>query len=505
MDNNDRVIDEYFASLKLDQDLDKITKEYGLEDDDMREETYLSELRNDNHYRYHNIDFNKFEGLTEEINVYVKSIKELYKLIDPKILLDENLTNAEQHKTVLNMIYDYIKIIDKKVENTLKLLTPNNNKKQSKFSIELFSNLKIPTKVKNELIDLYSELVVLSSYFITDNYENLKVQVKRKRNITRIYSLLGVKEPREINIDKSEEIDVINNKIEFYRKRYLSKMDYLADIMPKGKEFSSKYEKLRHSINFLFSYDDRSILAVRRVYDKIQNSKKLDDEIKNLEALFIDESERIKKEKKFVFDKVGLKNIKRTLDYISVYYMDILDDESKKVVTYIINNINAGKYIPKTMNKALKIIVSDIWSSVITHANEYNVLNDYYFICSNNPFLDEKYETILITRNEVKKVNNYEDYQIGFICKYDDNVLYITENEDIMSVKYDDMSNLKTPKQIEDEFINFKVCNRIALNGFKTVLEAVYMIDDGDEVKLKKALDLSSSYDLPLIRIKKDN
>ena len=51
MDNNDKVIDEYFASLNLDKEIDKITKEYGLEDDDMREETYLSELRNDNHYR----------------------------------------------------------------------------------------------------------------------------------------------------------------------------------------------------------------------------------------------------------------------------------------------------------------------------------------------------------------------------------------------------------------------------------------------------------------------
>ena len=72
-----------------------------------------------------------------------------------------------------------------------------------------------------------------------------------------------------------------------------------------------------------------------------------------------------------------------------------------------------------------------------------------------------------------------------------------------MSVKYDDMSNLKTPKQIEDEFINFKVCNRIALNGFKTVLQAVYLIDDDDEVKLRKAIDLSESYDLPLIKIRK--
>ena len=125
-------------------------------------------------------------------------------------------------------------------------------------------------------------------------------------------------------------------------------------------------------------------------------------------------------------------------------------------------------------------------------------------MCTNNPFIDEKYQAILITKKEIIKVNDYEDYQIGFICEYNSNILYVTENEDIMSVQFDDMSNLKTPKQIEDEFINFKVCNRIALDGFKTKLTAVYYIDDGDENKLAKAVDLCRTYSLPLIKIKKD-
>ena len=95
---------------------------------------------------------------------------------------------------------------------------------------------------------------------------------------------------------------------------------------------------------------------------------------------------------------------------------------------------------------------------------------------------------------------------IGFICGYNDNILYITENDDIMSVEdYDDMSNLKTPLQLEQEFMNFKVCNRIALNGFKTKVEAVYYINDGNMDKYMKAIELANMYKLPLIELKKDN
>ncbi len=503
---NNRILDEYFANLNLDEELKKISMNYVADesDEEFRKKAALNELRSDNHYRYYNIDFVKLDNLTEDINVYVRSVKDLYKLIDPKVLLTENEIQADQHKVVLDKIYSYLEIIDKKVDATLKLLTPNNNIKQSKLSIELFKKANVSSKVLNELIDLYSELVIIGSYLENDKYIDLKNQIKRKRNISKIYKLLNVVEPRVIEVDKCEEIDVLNRKIEYFRKKYMDKLQYLGDIIPRGKKYKDKLNKVSNSVLVLFSYDDRNISAARNVWSKIQKSQKLDDSIKNIEEEFIDEIERVKKERKFVFDKVGLKNIRRTLDYIDVYYMESLDEESKQVVTYMINNLNAGKYNAENMNKALRIIIDDIWRKTLTDTDNYNLYNDYYFICTNNPFIDEKYQAILITKKEIQKVNDYEDYQIGFVCGYNDNILYVTENEDIMSVRFDDMSNLKTPRQIEDEFINFKVCNRIALNGFKTKLIAVYYIDDGDNTKLEKAIDLSNSYKLPLIKIKKD-
>ena len=154
----------------------------------------------------------------------------------------------------------------------------------------------------------------------------------------------------------------------------------------------------------------------------------------------------------------------------------------------------------------LGLIVKDIWKNTITDIYNYNPNEDYYFICANNQFIDEKYQTILITKKEINRVTDYEDYQIGFICEYNNNIMYITENDDIMSVdNIDDMSNLKTPLQLEQEFMNFKVCNRIALNGFMTKIQAVYYINDGNIDKYMKAIELANLYNLPLIEIKKDN
>ena len=153
----------------------------------------------------------------------------------------------------------------------------------------------------------------------------------------------------------------------------------------------------------------------------------------------------------------------------------------------------------------MKLVVRNIWNDTITYVYSFDPNKDYYFICSNNQFIDEKYQTILISNKELNRVDDYEDYQIGFICGYNDNIMYITENDDIMTVNSDDMSNLKTPLQIEQEFMNFKVCNRIALDGYKTKIQAVYYINDGNIEKYVKAIELANIYKLPLIQLKKDN
>ena len=68
----------------------------------------------------------------------------------------------------------------------------------------------------------------------------------------------------------------------------------------------------------------------------------------------------------------------------------------------------------------------------MTDVFSYDQRNDFCFICTNNQFIDEKYQAILITKQMLERVENYSDYQIGFICNFNDNILYVTENDDII-------------------------------------------------------------------------
>ena len=153
----------------------------------------------------------------------------------------------------------------------------------------------------------------------------------------------------------------------------------------------------------------------------------------------------------------------------------------------------------------LNNLIRRIWHSYLTGIYSYNPNEDYHFICSNNQFIEPKYETILITKELVDKVDDYGNYQIGFICNDTDNIMYITEREDIMEAEESEKEFLKLPNEVENSIIDFNNCNKISLDGNDTILTAVYFIDAGDNDKLNTALGLANTYNIPLIRLKKDS
>ena len=278
----------------------------------------------------------------------------------------------------------------------------------------------------------------------------------------------------------------------------------MEDLIPENSKYISNFEDFKNFYNDIIAYDDTDYSSARKVLD-ILDGDNIESRIKYFEEIFINEINEREKEEKFIYEKVGIKNIKSSLTYIKNNYEEKLSEENKNIINYIYDKLSGDSYDINDLNKTVKLIVRAIWSDQITDIHSFNPNEDYYFICSNNQFIDPKYQTILITKKELERVDDYEDYQIGFICGYNDNILYITENDDIMTVDEDDMSNLKTPKQLEQEFINFKVCNRIALNGYITKIEAVYLINDGNIDKYLNALKLANTYKLPLIELKKNN
>lgn len=500
------IFNEYFENMNLDADMESF---YNLIDDpklvdEYQKRTKLNKLRIENHRRYHNIRISKLENLTYDFNYIIRDTLNLYKTIDARRLLAHTYEKAENTKLILNKIYRNLNRLDRIVKNTLNDLIKRNDEIEKKLSVEYFNNFKLKSTDKKILMIIYNKLLLIDPIVSGDSYDNLDVQMKRNKYITDIFKILGM-DVKELCISEDEKLKDLNKKINDKILEYKDKIIYLEDLIQENSRYSDNFNKFRNHFNSMIAYDDSDYDSTKNIYEFLYNDDNLKLSIKKYEELFIDERENNRKEENFVYEKFGIKNAKSSLEYIKKNYLDSLDKESKDVIEHISNKIESGKYDLVQVEKALSVIVKDIWKKSITDVYFYNPKENYCFLCSNNAFIDEKYQAILITKNEINKVNNYFDYQIGFICCYNDNLLYMTDNEDINSVSFNDLSNLKTPIQIEQEFINFRICNRIALDGRKTSFEAVYYINDGNKEKYTHAVELANTYKLPLIVIKKDN
>ena len=507
LNNTNTFLDYSFETMDLNSDIEKIYEIINDEElyDEFEKNVKLTNLRNENHRRYHKINTLKFKNMPQDLNDVIEDIMNLYNYIDSKKILTDDIYDSENTKILLDNIYRRIDRLNRMVNSYLKEITKNNDERQSKFSMTYFENLDINSELKKDLVEKYNNLVLYSSEITEDIYEILKRQTKREQYINGILKLLNVEEEKKISLQKKDKLKILNKKIDIEIAKYKEQIQYLEDIIPTNSRYIEEFNNFKNFCNKLIAYDDTSYENTKQTFEILSDELRFKAYISNFEELFIQEKLDKENEEKFIFEKVGIKNLKTSLNYITANYMDKLNEEDKKIIEHIFDKLNNETYDLEELNKCLKLIVRNIWSLDITDVYKFNPNEDYYFICSNNQFIDEKYQTILITKKEINRVDDYQDYQIGFICGYNDNIMYITENEDIMSVDSDDMSNLKTPLQLEQEFINFKVCNRIALNGYKTKIEAVYFINDGDIEKYKKAIELANIYKLPLIELKKDN
>lgn len=500
------IFNDYFENMNLDADMESF---YNLMDDPKLDDEYqkrtnLNKLRTENHRRYHNIRISKLENLTYDFNYIIRDTLNLYRIIDSKRLLAHTYEKALNTKAILDKVYRNLGRLDRIVKGTLKDLIKRNDEIQEKLSVDYFNKFNLISTDKKLLMVIYNKLLLIDPIISGDSYDNLEIQIKRNKYITEILKILGM-DAEKLCISEGKKLEELNEEIKNKITEYNNSINYLEDLIQEKSKYSENFIKFKNYFNTMIAYDDTNYEKANDAYEFLFDDENLKLSLKKYEELFIEEREKTKKEEKFIYEKFGIKNAKKSLEYIKNNYIDKLDEESKNVIEHISSKIESDKYDLSQVEQALGLIVKDIWENTVTSVYSYNPKEDYCFLCSNSAFIDDKYQAILITKNEINKVNNYADYQIGFICSYNDNLLYMTDNEDINTVNYNDLSNLKTPIQVEQEFINFRICNRIALNGYKTTLEAVYYIDDGSKEKYIKALDLANMYKLPLIIIKKDN
>lgn len=498
----DYVFDKQFDDINLNNEL-KTFYDF-INNDELNElfeeEKKLTDIRNQNYKRYSDINLLQIENLSEDLNNIVNEIKKLYSFIISKNLLEETKEEAEETKKILDLIDSHLNKLTDILEKKLKILEKENNERQEK--IKSINSSDYDKKVLEVVLNKYNEIVLYNSVIENNVFDNYKIQLRRSNDINELYNILNIKlEQSNKSID---EISDLNSKINNEIMNIKDKFMYLEDLMMEKSKYEGELLVFKTYFNSLIAYDDSDYTDVIRVYSALCDNLKIKSLIEYFEESFIKEREQSKKEEEFVYEKYGDKNIKTSLDYITANYMDNITEEEKQLVNDLYEKINGESYNIEEIYNRFSVFTNNIWKRTITDIYSYKQNEDFYFICTNNEFIDEKHESILITKKMLERVTDYSEYQIGFICNFNNNIMYITENDDITTIDYEDMSNLKTPKQLEQEFVNFRVCNRIALNGYLTNISAVYFIDDGDFIKYKKSIELANQHNLPLIILKKD-
>ena len=497
------LFDEYLDNINLNEDLQNF---YEFINNDELTESFLDEinltnLRNENYKRYNDFKILEIENLSEDFLDITNEIKKIYEFINPSDLLTNTKEQAIDSKKIIESLYKNYNMLKDIVSKDVKKLEKENDIRQKKIKMFDYNSLEETTLAI--FLKKYNDLILYTIKTEEDVFENYKRQTIRRKYINDLYRIIN------IEIDNFNSIDnklvELNLEIEKEILKIKEKIYYLEDLMKEDSKYQQDFICFKDYLLKLIAYDDTVYNDINRVYGVLKNDDRIKILIDNFEDLFIEEIEQERKEETFIFEKQGIKNIKISLDYITANYLAELTEEEKNLINEAYLKINENDNIAETYKK-LKTIINRLWEKDVTDIYKYNYNNDFCFICTNNQFLDEKHESILLTKNMLNRTDDYSKFQIGFICEFkNNNILYVTENEDIMTVKFNDMSNLKTPKQIEQEFINFRVSNKIALNGYVTKIIAVYFINDGNTIKHKKAVELSNQYKLPLIILKKDN
>ena len=508
LDNTNSLFDkEYFEDMDLNDDMEKIYSLVRNDEDfiEYEKEINISKMRVENHKKYHNIKIKIFDNLPNSYYLEVKKIKKIYNEINEKKLLNSNYKETEEIKYKLIQLENLISQFTKKVEKNYQILVKENDNLQKSWSYNIFKNMNIDKEDKNKLLKYYEELVIISSNFKNNIIEDYKIELKRKKYIERICKILKKKELELISNEKNKELELLNRKIERPKEELDDKIRYLSKLIISDSKYIDDFNKFKKLCSTIKSYDPNNLEEARETYKLLCLQDKIDIFVKRLERLFLEEvNDKIKGDNYKLLEK-DLDNISKTVNIIENNYYDILNKEELKYIRNIKRSLkNKIVNVEETQNK-LNELIKQIWNKYLTDINSYDSNNDYHFICSNNQFIEPIYETVLLTNKIIDKLDNYGDYQIGFICNAANNILYMTNQKDIIDVEENEKKLLKLPIQIEEKIDNLNDCYKIALNGTKVVFIGVYFIDDGDLNKLTKAEDLSKIYNIPLIKIKRDN
>ena len=505
--NTNSLLDkEYFENMDLNEDMEKIysliknNEEYS----EYEKEMNLSKLRIDNHKKYHRIKINLIEDLPNYFYLDVKNIKSIYSKINENKLLSENYEEAEKNKYRLIELEKAFNELKFKVEKELKNILKKNNNDQKLWGFDVFKNLVFDKDELKKVLNYYDTLLFITANVYDDVFSEYKNELVRRKIIDKINKILDEEAEKLKNSAKIKELRILNNKIEEGIRKLNDKLNYLDKLVPDNSEYLPDYKKFKMICETLINYDKESLKDVRETYKVLCVEEKLDIFIKRFETFFLIELEKLIKGKEYQKLEIEMEELKEIIKKIEEY-SDFLDSENNKYIRNLKRSIKEKIIDIKKEKEKINNLIRKIWNKYLTDINLFNFNIDYHFICSNNQFILPIQECILITKKMIEQDSNYGEYQIGFICDSLDKIMYMTNKEDIIDKEDQDLDYLKLPNEIEENFRSFKDCTKIALDGNSTSFIAVYFIDDGDNIKLKTAEELSNTYNIPLIKFKRDN
>ena len=234
-DSND-IFDDYFDTINLN---DELRMFYAfLNDEELNEsfesETKLTNLRNENYKRYNDINLLYLDSLSIEFENIAKEIKKIYGFIDSKELLKDDIETALDNKKIIDLVYYYLDKLEKMLEEELKLLEQQNNKRQKEVKEIDYSQLD--EKILREILIKYNNIVLFNSTLEDNVFDNYSKQIKRREYLNQLYKLINL-ELSNVNEESSEKKD-LNNEIEIEIRKINDRITYLEDLMIE----KSKYE-----------------------------------------------------------------------------------------------------------------------------------------------------------------------------------------------------------------------------------------------------------------------
>lgn len=494
MDRSDTFFVDYIDDKNINNELREFYEILNEENIDIKK------IMLNNKEKYNNIDIQALKSLPSDYEEITNHIINLYNYINHDELNIYDDVFVLENEKKLNLLINYISQLEQYIEEEISILKHNNALRIDRIKKTTYMNFSKDSLYN--ILDLYNSILISSLNDKENVYDEYNHQLKIKKDLNKIYRIVNLES--DIFEEKLNVKEKLKLKLKKEIQKIQEKITYLEDLMMENSIYSEELINFKKYVNELLAYDDNEYVQISRTYDKLTNSPFISNKIRYLESLFIKEREYLIREEKFTCEKIGIKNIKKSLDYISANYVDYLDSDYKKVLEELYNSIKENNCNVYKIYKKLMLIINFLWETEITDIHSYNKGQKFCFICTNNQFIDEKHEAILLTDQIINRMDSYANYQIGFVCNFNNNILFVTDNEDIMLEKHNDMSNVKTIKQIEQEYTNFGVKNKIVLNGFLTKIEAVYYIKDEAARTYENARKLANIHRLPLIELKKD-